>query len=151
MSEALSGQPGVVCMMDDILIHAMTHEEHDKHLIQVLSRLEGLGMTLNSEKRQFAKSSVKFLGHVVDCSGIRPDPSKVSAIRNVLAPENVGDVRHFLGMVNQLSKFASYLAEITKPLRELLIKDNAWMLEDAQKISFTRIKETHGSSNPLTL
>ena len=103
MSEALSGLPGVVCMMDDVLIHATTREEHDERLKKVLSRLDGLGMTLNSEKCQFAQSSVKFLGHVVDSSGIRPNPSKVSAILNVPAPENVGDVRRFLGMVNQLS------------------------------------------------
>ena len=118
-------------MMDDVLIHAMTREEHDKRLKQVLGHLEGLGMTLNSEICQFAQSS-----------GIRPDSSKVSAIRNVPAPENMGDVRCFLGMVNQPSKFAPHLAEMTKPLREILVNDNAWVWEDAQRIAFTPIKET---------
>ena len=119
--------------------------------LQVLSRLEGLGMTLNSEKCQFAQSSVKFLGHVVDSSGIRPDPSKVSAIRNVPAPENMGDVWRFLGMVNQPSKFAPHLAEMTKPPRDLLVKDNAWVWEDAQRIAFTRIKETLTAAPILSL
>ena len=151
MSEALSGLPGVVCMMDDVLIHAMTREEHDERLKKVLSCLEGLGMTFNSEKCQFVQSSVKFLGHVVDSSGIRPDPSKVSAIFNVQAPENVGDVRRFLGIVNQLSKFAPHLAETTKPLRELLVKGNAWVWEDAQRIAFTRIKETLTAAPILSL
>ena len=80
MCEALSGLPGVVCMRDDVLIRATTGDEHDECLKKVLSLLEGLGMTLNFEKCLFVKSSVKFLGHVVDSSGIRPDPSKVSAI-----------------------------------------------------------------------
>ena len=109
----------------------MTCEEHEKRLTHVVSRLEGFGMTLNSEKCQFTQSSVKFLGHVVDYSGIRTDPSKVSPIRNVPEPENVGVVRRFLGMANQLSTSAPHLAEITKPLRELLVKDNAWVWVDA--------------------
>ena len=94
-------------------------------LKKVLSRLEGLEMTLNTKKCQFAQTSVKFLSHVVDSSGIQPDPSKVYAIFNVPAPEKVGDVRRFLGMVNQLNKFTPHLAETTKPLRDLLVKGNA--------------------------
>ena len=113
MSEALSGLVGVVCMMDDILIHAATREQHDEHLNMVLQCLQMLGLTLNAEKWQFAQTSVKFLGHVIDGSGIRPDPSKVSAILEVPAPMNIGDVCRFLGTINQLSKFAPYLAETT--------------------------------------
>ena len=86
MSEALSGLTGVACMMDDVLIHGTTREEHDERLEKVLQRLQELGMTLNSEKCQFAQTSIKFLGHVIDSTGIRPDPSKVSAILEVPAP-----------------------------------------------------------------
>ena len=32
MSEALSGFSGTVCLMDDILVHGMTQEEHDERL-----------------------------------------------------------------------------------------------------------------------
>ena len=54
MTEALSGLPGAVCMMDDILVHGRSREEHDERLRQVLQRLSDLGMTLNSEKCMFA-------------------------------------------------------------------------------------------------
>jgi hypothetical protein len=50
MSEVLSGLSGTVCLMDDILIHGTTREEHDERLRLVLQRLSNLGMTLNSEK-----------------------------------------------------------------------------------------------------
>ena len=96
MSEALSGLAGVVCM-DDILIHAATREQHDECLNTVLQCLQMVGLTLNAEMCQFAQT---YLGHVIDGSGIWPDPSKVSAILEVPAPTNVGDVRRFLGMVN---------------------------------------------------
>jgi len=79
--------------MDDILVHGATKEEHDQRLEAVLLRLQEAGVTLNREKCRFSQTTVKFLGHVVDQSGIRPDPDKVHAIQQVKTPRNVGDVR----------------------------------------------------------
>ena len=72
MSETLSGLAGVVCMIDDVLVHCKMQEEHDERLEKVLQRLQKV--TLNSEKCRFAQKSVKFLGHCIDGTGIRPDP-----------------------------------------------------------------------------
>ena len=57
MSDLLSGLDGVVCMIDDILVHGSTVEEHDDRLTKVLQRLEEAGLTLNREKCQFSQSS----------------------------------------------------------------------------------------------
>ena len=105
MSEILTGLPGVVCMMDDVLVHGSTREEHDARLRDVLNRLQTAGMTLNESKCQFAKTSLTFLGHVVGRSGISPDPEKIKAITEFPRPTNTGDVRRYLGMVNHLAKF----------------------------------------------
>ena len=40
MSETLSGLAGVVCMMDDILVHCKMQEEHDERLEKVLQQLQ---------------------------------------------------------------------------------------------------------------
>ena len=152
MSDILTGLPGaVVCMMDDILIHGKTREEHDTHLRDVLNRLQDAGMTLNKEKCQFAQTSLKFLGHIIDSEGIRPDPNKVQAILDIQTPANVGDVRRYLGMVNHLSKFAPNLAEVTQPMRELLVKANTWTWGDAQQKAFDKTKELLTKSPVLTL
>ena len=87
MSETLSGLAGVVCMIDDALVHCKMQEEHDERLEKDYKRV-----TLNSEKCRFAQKSVKFLGHCIDGSGIRPDLEKVMAIQKVKVPTNVGDV-----------------------------------------------------------
>ena len=50
MSDLLSDLDGVVCMIDDVLVHGRTVEEHDKRLVAVLHRLEQAGLTLNQEK-----------------------------------------------------------------------------------------------------
>ena len=74
MSVALEGLEGVACLIDDILVHGKTKEEHDTRLLNTLERLQKHGFTLNKEKCLFSTESVKFLGHIVDKEGIRPDP-----------------------------------------------------------------------------
>jgi membrane-bound lytic murein transglycosylase B len=53
-------------------------------------------------------------------------------------PTNVSDVRCFLGMVNQLAKFAGDLAEQSAPIRDLLRKDRAWSWDVVQQMVFDR-------------
>ena len=55
-------------------------------------------------------------------------------------PQNVSDFRRFMGMINQLGKFSSKLAELTQPLRELLSKKNAWTWDHAQDQAFSDVK-----------
>ncbi|XP_056149742.1 uncharacterized protein LOC130124306 [Lampris incognitus] len=73
---------------------------------------------------------VVFLGHI-----IHPDPRKTEAIMEMKEPTNVGELRSFLGMVNQLGKFIPQLVEKDKPLRDLLSKRNCWELELTESIN----------------
>jgi len=61
-------------------------------------------------------TEVKFLGHIVSQDRIHPDPEKVSAINQMKTPQNVSDLRRFMGLVNQLGKFSSAVAQISQPL-----------------------------------
>ena len=45
MNEILSGLPGVVCLIDDVLVYGSIQEEHDKHLQAVLERIQSAGAT----------------------------------------------------------------------------------------------------------
>ena len=131
MSVIRDGIDGVVCLMDDVLIHGKTQDEHDDRLLRV-QRLKAAGLTVNREKCELSRSQVKFLGQMVDKTGVRPDLAKVKAIQKVPIPKNVSDVRQFLGMVNQLGKFSPNLAEKTRSLRELLQNDKAWLWGESQ-------------------
>ena len=151
MSAILSGLEGQVCQTDDILVFGRDQAEHDRCLRAVLRRIESAGATLNPEKCEFSRSEVKFLGHIVDGNGIRADPEKTSAIRDMKPPENVSELRRFMGMVNQLGKFSPELATLTQPLRELLSKKNAWTWGPSQDQAFTRVKEELSQPTVLTL
>ena len=50
MSEILQGLDGVVCLMDDVLVHGKTEQEHDQNLTSELGRIQSAGVTLNKEK-----------------------------------------------------------------------------------------------------
>ena len=47
MNDILSGLPGVLCHVDDILVFGATPEEHDERLRAVIERIKGAGVTLN--------------------------------------------------------------------------------------------------------
>ena len=100
MNLILEGLDGVVCQMDDILVFGK--DKHDQCLIQVLKQLELANVTLNPRKCEFSKTTVKFLGYVIDRTGVKADPDKTNAICKMESPKSVSDLRPFLGMVNQM-------------------------------------------------
>ena len=106
---------------------------------------------MNLEKCEFGKSSIKFLGHTLGENGISADPEKVSAITGMAAPTNVPELRRFVGMVNQLSKFFYQLAELNQPLRELLSKGREWTWGPAQEKAFQSLKEEIAKATTLAL
>ena len=105
MSTILAGLEGTVCQMDDVLVFGRDKAQHDTRLLAALQRTEAAGVTLNADKCEFTKTSITFLGHKIDQTGIKADPEKTKAIRNMRAPITVPELRRFMGMVNQLGKF----------------------------------------------
>ena len=81
MQRILVGLEGVECQMDDTLVFVECHEQHDTCLEAVLSLLDENGITLNTEKCEFASEKVAFLCHRIGKDGIEVDPSKVEAVQ----------------------------------------------------------------------
>ena len=78
-------------------------KDHDRNL-SFLQRCDECGVHLNSYKLQLRKKEVRFIGHLATCEGLRPDPSKVRAIREMPPPENVAGIQQILGL-STLVKF----------------------------------------------
>ena len=138
MSEILADQEGVLCHIDDVIIFGCNQGEHHERLHSALKKIEEYGVTLNVAKCEFNKNRLLFLGHVIDRDGISADPSKTSAIVETKKPESLTELRRFMGMVNQLSKFTPELAQ---PLRELLSSKKVWIWGSPQDKAFQEIKE----------
>jgi len=145
LHQVLENQPGVVNLIDDTVVYGKDMKEHDQRLEQVLDKLSAAKITLNQSKCQFRKPEISFLCQTVGKDGIKPDSSKVSAIINMDPPQNIGELRRFLGMINQLGKFFPDLATVTEPLRGLLSPSNSWQWGRAQRDAFQKIKQNNGN------
>ncbi|GBG74853.1 hypothetical protein CBR_g19366 [Chara braunii] len=113
----------VVVYLDDILVFSKTLQEHQGHLRQVLEKLREAN---NAKKCEWAKTQVLYLGHVLDENGIKPEDSKIEAIRDWPTPRILTELRSFLGLAIYYRKFVRNFSTIAAPLRRLLKKEAIW-------------------------
>ena len=96
----------------------------------------------------FNQCSVSFLDHLINEKEISQDPQKTMAIAKMSQPTTVTQLRRFLGMINQMSKFSSNLSQISQPLRELLSPKVSWIWEHAQQEAFEKLKTELAAPRP---
>jgi hypothetical protein len=149
MSTILHNLPGILCHMDDVLIFGSTIKEHDMRLRATLRTLLHSGLMLNEDKCEFGKTTIQFLGHIIDQQGIRADPAKIEAIKDLPPPTNVTSTHQFLGMVNHLGQFIPHLSTISQPLNELLQKNSLFVWGPTQQQAFDKLKGILSCNNVL--
>ena len=89
--------------LDDLLcISKGSLEDHLNKLKKVLIRLRDAGLMVNARKSSFCAVETEYLGYVLSRDGIKPQPKKVQAILALAPPQNVKQLRTFLGMQRHL-------------------------------------------------
>ena len=141
LTQMFSDIPGAEIIRDKIIIKGRNTEEHDRILEETLARARERGMKFKLEKCEFAVPEVKNQGHIWGQDGVRIDPNRTEAIANFPVPENVDDVRRFLGVVNYVGKFVPNMSSRSEPLRILMNKDIAWHWENDQQRAFEDLKK----------
>lgn len=144
ISQILSNIPGVINLSDDILIYGNTVYQHNKSLDMVLTRLNERNLTINREKCIFSATKINFFGYIFSKDGIHPDPKKINSIINLPKPANPTEVRSLLGMINYIGKFLPNLAENTKMLRDLTLKNAEWEWNEKHESVFNFLKQQLG-------
>ena len=101
MENLLQGIPHVVVVrVDDILVSGMNDPDQLANLEAVLSKLSSAGLRLRLAKCLFMQPQVTYCGYVINGDGIQPEAAKVDAIKNAPEPNDVSQLRAFLGMLN---------------------------------------------------
>ena len=113
--------------LDNILVTIKTTEEHRNHIINVFENLQEYGFKVRKAKCDFFLPKIKYLSHIIDIDGRRPDPERVNAIRNIPAPDNVQALQSFLGRANFYQGFIKNMQKLRGPLNELLKRDKPWL------------------------
>ena len=108
--------------LDDILIFSKNEVEHLKHIQEVFDRLRQHGLKLKLKKCSFFKRETEYLGFIINQNGVKPNPEKVKAIRNLPSPKTVRQIRGFMGMIGFYRRFIPIFLQIAEPLIALTQK-----------------------------
>ena len=149
MENILKDIQGVVVRVDDILITGKTDAEHLNNLEEVLKRLHDKGLKLQKSKVQFMLSKVEYNGFDISKNEVRPTVDKVEAIHGAEAPNNVTELRAFIGLANYLRNFIPKFAQIMFPLYQLLKKDIKWKWTKTENDAFNSLKNSIGTERNL--
>lgn len=119
----------LLCYLDDLLVFGPSEQVALERLEMVFSRLRFHNLKLAPKKCWLLRKSVKFLGHIIDKSGVSTDPAKVESVSSMstadlMEPDGVtpsqSRIRSFLGMVNYYQHFIPNYSSTARPLFDLL-------------------------------
>ncbi|WVZ88594.1 hypothetical protein U9M48_035095 [Paspalum notatum var. saurae] len=125
----------VVIFIDDILIYSMTYsmteEKHEEHLRLVLQKLREHKLYAKFSECDFWIEEVKFLSHVIS-------NGELLLIR---VPEDVKDIRSFLGLAGYYRRFIEGFYKIAKLMINLLEKNIKFKWTLACQKAFEELKK----------
>ena len=136
----LSGLPHVGVFLDDIGVTGKDDAEHMANLEEVFRRLEDEGLKINTNKCRWMADEIQYLGYCISKDGVRPTDQNLKAVLEAPEPENVAQVRSYLGMLNYYGKFIKNLSTIAAPMYRLLRGEVKWNWGKAEKDSFEATK-----------
>jgi RNase H-like domain found in reverse transcriptase len=126
--------------MDDILIFAENQEELQERTKQVLQRLREHDLFLKPKECKFNKSTMEYLGLIIQEGKLSMDPVKLSGIQDWPTPTSVKQVRGFIGFANFYRRFIKKFSKLVLPLNNLLRKDTKFDWNDQCKEAFKALK-----------
>ena len=131
--------PQCVGIADDIVIYSYNDQDHDCTLYSVLNRTCKVRMTFNPDKCIFRQDNISFYGVTLSAEGMKPDPRKIDAIKNLPEPRREALLQSLLGIVNYLSRFSPNIAKMMCNLRALFQKNTEFLWLPQHSVYFKAI------------
>ena len=153
MRRLLGGMKYVDNIMDDILVHTKTWEEHVETLKELFQRLSDCHFTARPSKCVIGTDNVDYIGHHVGKGEIGLHEDNVAKIRDAPRPETKTQVRSFLGLTGYYRNFIPNYAAIAVPLTDLTKKGqpNKVVWDEAQERAYQSLKKVLTSKPILQL
>ncbi|KAK3918366.1 Retrovirus-related Pol polyprotein from transposon 17.6, partial [Frankliniella fusca] len=139
--------PTVVAYIDDICIAGEPFQEMLQRLQAFFNRVRARAsrFLLKAKKCELFpwlfQKEIPFLGHIVFESGIKTDGNKIEKVVHWPIPENLKELRTWLGMVNYYTKYIPQMTTIAAPLYHLLKKGVEYHWSEECNNAFEKIKK----------
>ena len=142
METVLAGLQWKFCLvyLDDIIVYGATFEEHLMRLELVLQRLIDSGLKLKPKKCTLFQKQVEFLGYVISPAGVATDTRKIEAVEKWPVPQNVTEIKTFLGLCSYYRRFVKNFSKIAAPLYQLTQKDQIFNWTSNCQDTFNQMK-----------
>ena len=134
--------------IDDILVYSKTFDSHLQHVRDVLERVIRAGLKLKPSKCVFGARELKFLGHIIDSRGTRPNPATVQKALDMPSPTNIGELESLLGLVGYYQQYIPDYQTVVAPMNALRKKGVAFRWTGECEQGFDRVKAVL-TSRPL--
>src|SRR5699024_6313855 len=108
--------------MDDVVIFSKSLHDHLIHVKMIFEKLREFNLKVQLDKSEFLCKEVAFLGHIITPEGIKPNPSKIKAVKEYPLPKTVKEIKQFLGLVGYYRRFLQNFAKIVSPFTKCLKK-----------------------------
>lgn len=142
MENILANCEGVIVFIDDILVYGQTKQIHDSRLQQVQNRIQQYNIMLNDKKCIYGVNEIEFLGFKFSSKGVDITKSKIAALQEFREPNDVSELRSFLGFVTFLKKFIPQMSTVAAPLNRLLEKNIPFKWNETEREAFLFLKKT---------
>lgn len=140
MQDTLRGLPNTLVYLDDIVCFSGNWVEHKQHLEQIFVRLRAANLKLKPSKCKLARDELPFLGHVLSKDGIRVDDNKIKAVTEYPSPQNLKQLRAFMGLANYFKRMIKGYVDLARPLNELTKKNATFRWDSEQEAAFQTLK-----------
>jgi Reverse transcriptase (RNA-dependent DNA polymerase) len=100
--------------LDDIILSSVDHLSHKILLFETLNLLYSKYLIASSEKSEFFRTEIIFLGYRITKNGIFPFKKYVENLKDFKSPKSVKNLQSILGSLNFVQKFIPQYAERTR-------------------------------------
>ncbi len=127
--------------IDDIIVYTPDLPSHFEALKEVFARLRKFDLRASREKCEFCRTEVAYLGHIINAQGIKTDPKKTAAVKDMPEPTCTVELETFLGKAGYYQKFIDDYANIAHPLMRMKGKNVDFQFGNPEREAFNKLKE----------
>ena len=127
--------------IDDIIVCSNTFEDHLQRLHEVLQKCIEANLTISLSKCNFCFHELKALGQIVSGLTLGIDQNRVAAVLQKPMPQNLNEVRSFLGFASYYRRHIENFAAVSRPLNELTQKGVVFEMTAERVKSYELLKQ----------